>query len=397
MENIDIYLKSLAENLKGFKDHSLINGSGGAILYLIYYGRATNQQKYLARAIELLQQAIEHFAHNNKSKSTFGYGFIGVAWLTQFLNNEGILSRGDISFLDEIDEVIFESLIAANEEQNYDLFAGSIGCALYFVERKNAMTTLALNEFIGGLEMIHQKDEFGIKWPDFFKPIDTDIPEYNLGMAHGSPSIVSFLCSAFEYIENKEKVIVLIQKTISWIRHYKQDVSFGSYYPSIISDRITLPQKSALSWCYGDLGIAFSFIKAGELLNDNSLIEEAYELVLNAATRDMKDSLIFHSKEYHEACFCHGSAGNSYMFMKLFSYFKDKKIQTAQHYWFKQFSELRLKMSNRFSFYSYNEQDELEWNDDLTILEGISGIGLVLLAKLHVNCQNWDKVFLLDI
>lgn len=208
--------------------------------------------------------------------------------------------------------------------------------------------------------------------------------EYNLGIAHGVPGIILSLIPALNMSALKDKSTEMIYKACNWLIDQQecQGGKSSNFYGYLAGDN----GNSRLGWCYGDLGIALTLARAGNALNNVYIKEQALRIAISAAQRDV------YSAQVVDAGICHGSSGLAIMFYFINDILPHPKLQEAIHYWTGQIIlSYKVQGLKGLDFYvSYDNQFE----SNRSILNGYSGIGLVLLAMLDIE-PNWGDLLLL--
>jgi lantibiotic modifying enzyme len=135
--------------------------------------------------------------------------------------------------------------------------------------------------------------------------------------------------------------------------------------------------KSRLAWCYGDLGVAAALWQAGKVTENCSWMNKALDIYRFSANRiSLQDAMV------NDAEICHGTAGIAMMFSYMYRQTGDPTLMTARNYWVGQ----TLKMSKftdglaGYKKFTLDDDKNVKWEESFSILEGIAGIGLMLLS-----------------
>lgn len=120
-------------------------------------------------------------------------------------------------------------------------------------------------------------------------------------------------------------------------------------------------------------------------MDNNSVIDKAIEILRYAAQyrRDKKENLVL------DAGLCHGSAGIAIIFYRMWWNTHLKEFKSACDYWIQetlQFSKFEKGLAGYLSLANNNELYQ-----DWSLLEGISGIGLVLMCYFNNIEPDWDQ------
>ncbi len=168
----------------------------------------------------------------------------------------------------------------------------------------------------------------------------------------------------------------------------QQDVKrWHSYFANLNS----LPAKSRLGWCYGDLTIALTLARAGKLLQRQSYIELAQAIALHAASRDAVDAQI------HDHGLCHGSSGLALIFKLLYRELRLPQLLVAATHW-QNFYLQQFLQQGPSALYKWVGDiaagDRKKRAEDFGLLEGYAGVGLSLLVSLEQE-PDWVDALLL--
>ena len=172
--------------------------------------------------------------------------------------------------------------------------------------------------------------------------------------------------------------------------------SFGASFPYTKNNT----SHSRLAWCYGDLGIAYSFIYAGNVLKKQNIKTKYNEILSLILQRELPDSGLVHYYNYSffDTGFCHGLSGIYYILFKMNEMEPNSILKNKIKYWE---DELLKNLSIQLSIegdviFPETKQgtDEIYKIDKETMLNGLCGVGLVLLTMKYKKAD-WSDFFLL--
>jgi len=219
---------------------------------------------------------------------------------------------------------------------------------------------------------------------------DKNLTGYNLAVCHGISSIIIFLSRVVLSGMDDGKIREMLSGAVNYVLSQQKDVTqFGSYFPSFILINSPDPvSKSRLGWCYGDLGTGLALWQSGKAIDKPEWKERGLEVLLYTTRRRT-----FEESYVSDAGICHGSAGIAMIYRRIFFETHREEFKDAFSYWINQ----TLNFS-RFDdgLAGYKKSVKNGWENDYSLLTGISGIGLVLLSNLVDDQQNWDEMFLLS-
>lgn len=391
-ELINLRLESIISELHNCKCTSLLGGNAGIALFYYYYFLFTANKDYRLIANSLLLNSINSISKDNYNFS-FGKGACGIAWCLQLLQKNGLIQFNPELVLSNIDKHIYNYTSRCLIENNYDFIYGGIGGAIYFLERiPNTYAYSALIKIIDLIDEIAEITPNNITWLDSFALSTIDSKKkYNLGLAHGIPSVIYVLSRAFQAGIKKKKVHKLINGSINWLLKKRLMKSQISIFPNYIADGV-LPKDSRLAWCYGDLGIANSIWHAGVATNSSLWKSEAISILLNSTKRvDLEKNYVM------DACLCHGASGIAHIYNRFYHETSIDEFKKASIYWYNitvNLANVKSKYSGYKTFEIYKEKER--WRRSLGLLEGIAGIGLSLISSISKSEPKWDRCLLLS-
>ncbi|NSL87315.1 lanthionine synthetase C family protein [Chitinophaga sp. Mgbs1] len=374
----------------------LLGGYTGSALFYAYYYQLTSSDEHLDKAHAIIEKSIESLGQEATNGSHCS-GVAGVAWTIQHLIDMGFIEEDELvdAFAD-IDDIVGEFMLNSLEESQLDFLHQGTGPALYFLGRPAHIAEKYLVPMVTHLEQQAVILPTGISWRDEFarsnKPEYAGKEVFNLGLAHGVPSIIALLARLYEKGIAKERAAVLAHDSIQWLLSAKKPQAGGgeSWYPTLV-DAANVPsgdRHSRLGWCYGDLGIATMLMGAGERLQRNDYKTEAHQMMRDIAQhRDLKNGAVF------DACLCHGSAGIAHIFQRGAASTGDPLLAQATDQWIQH----TLALSNRPGPVGYQFYHMPDWVDSYNMLEGITGIGLALVSYMEPGIRpDWGNGMLIS-
>lgn len=212
---------------------------------------------------------------------------------------------------------------------------------------------------------------------------------YNLGVAHGVPGILSFLCRMREYNIRTDLVHLMLNKGLAWLLEVTRSrVGGAALIPSYV-DCEGRSEPSRLGWCYGNLGIAASLIQGALPSPWDAELKHCAEVALDTPQRMTR---------VHDPGLCHGSAGVAHLLNRLYHRTDDVVFRSAAQHWFRELLAMRTLPAGVGGFYAAirGENDRLQHMPDPGFLLGSAGIGLSLLAAIYPHAPSWDRVLLLS-
>lgn len=322
-------------------------------------------------------------------------GVTGLAWTMQMLQNNKMLSAKDCEDLQSLDAYIIKTLEWNKVDVVYDLLQGIIGKGLYLIERNNELTREALSGIVDFLESTAIRiSENSIAWPDYhtsyFDHTERDgLGYYNMGLAHGIPSIIVFLSRLYQLDIKKEICTALIQESVRFLLENERISDPVFQFPVKIYPRsktfYTKPNDGKIGWCYGPLSIAVALLSAYQITGQQNYYQKAYAIVLKTKNVKIPTILAASGSKTIDPYLCHGTSGLAYLYHKFANCFVDNELRTVSNYW----------LSETYQLLATTPRSNLK---TCGILDGLTGTGLILNdleANGKINFQ-WDQLFLLN-
>lgn len=360
---------------KNILNYSLFGGDFGGIIYLYHYSKINKEYETVADGfLDKIFSVLKY----RPAIGSYCNGLAGLGIGLHYLDVNNFISGVD-GALDEFDIFIEYSFDEALKTSNYDFLHGLIGIGFYYLMRYNKRPEVALPKLEKIADYLNEtavKDGNSVKW--VYNPDEIN-KKYNISLSHGMSSMVLFLSKVLKSnvpVGLKHKAKELLIPTLNYILRQQIDgQKTGSWFPSFYFDSDTVPDRSRLAWCYGDLGVATALWQAGKVLSRADLGKLAIEILEYTAVnrRDIQTNLVF------DACICHGAAGIAQIFYTMYKETGNVKLKSAYEYW----RNVVLNMAavdgiGQLTFYFYNPTEDNHRNRT-SILEGVAGVGLFLL------------------
>ncbi|WP_148044363.1 lanthionine synthetase C family protein [Sinomicrobium pectinilyticum] len=373
----------------------LVGISGIAMLYL-YYAEYTNNEDLYNKGIKILTEGVNK-VNKGVSMPTYCMGLAGMGWVLDHLKNKQIIDNNNDELLITLDKPLNHLMMKNMDDKYYDFLHGAIGYGYYFLKRyENTKSKLLKNQYKESLlKLILMLDEISIKEGRFVKWLstlkrDTKVKGYNLSLSHGMSSVINFLSRLHKYEEFQMHVKPMIYGGVEYIKSkMAKDMKSFSLFPNWIKDGKANENGSRLAWCYGDLGVGISFWQVSKNLQDTKLKDLSISILKHSARRvSSKDSRVI------DAGICHGSFGNAQIFNRMFAETNEGIFRQAAEFWIKDGLKRAIYKDGYAGFKQWNGMKK-DWQEDLSLLEGITGIGLSLLSHLSGD-YSWDECLMIS-
>jgi hypothetical protein len=350
------------------------------------------------RRTELCRREVRHAIATMPLRPALYGGVAGAGWLLAHLDRLRARSPEDREYR-ELDEALLQ-FVRSWDGANYDLISGIVGIGVYFLERwPHAIAADGLRRVVASLEAHAEISSDEATW---FTPATmlppwqrTQAPDgyYNLGIAHGVPGVLAFLCEVRQHdIASAATLRALISMAFRWIRRRRLETGgfstwVGANMPSV---------RARLSWCYGELGLSLPLLMAARAMGDAEAEEFALRVAIDAAARRDTTSI-------YDAGLCHGAAGNGHLFNRLFQATGLEEFRVAARFWFGVALGMRVEGTAAGGFRAWRPQISAGgqvspcWEESHAFLDGSSGIALAFLSAVAPIEPAWDRVLLASV
>ncbi len=392
-DRVRALIASIDDGVRAFvardEPRGLLNGQCGAALFHAYAYRWTEDDAHLESLQRVIERSLASLAIERPAPSHCG-GLAGIAWCLQHLIQEGFLDPGDAGdVFAQIDPVLAAAMIDGLARGQHDFLHEGLGIALYFLDKLPDPAARAhLEHAVASLEATAVRDRDEVRWQDRFTREGAAEPSYNLGLAHGTPGILVVLARCHELGVLPARVAPLLRGAARWLHAARNPPGAVSRYPIRVdaAGRAQGPATSRLGWCYGDLGVAITLQRIGRALGDRDCLDEAAATFAHTASqRTAGNGMIA------DASLCHGSMGVSHIFRRAAQATGNVDLEAAADHWLTH----TLALADAEIGFQARRADA--YVDSYDLLQGLSGIGLGLLAAVdRETAPDWDRCLLLS-
>jgi lantibiotic modifying enzyme len=372
------------------------SGNTGPAILLYYYWLYAKDDSYLEKGNSIILKVFEILKSSNPNVHSLCDGTTGFRWAVNHLISNGFI-EGDSDELFLEDDPSLQSVMERDiNEGRYDFLHNALGVGLYFLNRNNYESITYVESLISSLERTAEKDNKGLKWSSMYTVSETTKKEvYNLSLSHGMASIIAFLGKAYQADIARDKTKDLLFRAISYVVSQKWDApdsNSGSFFPSVVFMQEDQPVSgSRLAWCYGDLGLGYALWQASKIIQNAEWEQIAIDVLVHTTTR--KDPVKEH---VIDAGICHGSAGIAHIYNRLYQHTGMEPFKEATIYWLEDTLNKAAFTDGLAGYKAWHTPLHGGWKNQAGLLEGISGIGLVLLAAVSDIEPKWDECLLLS-
>ncbi|WP_282079676.1 lanthionine synthetase C family protein [Aquimarina algiphila] len=395
-------LKEIAEILQKEYTHKeeigVLSGISGIALFQFYYAKLMNEESHAEIGVELLGLVFQKI-NEGYTLPTFCSGIAGAAWAIELLQEEEFIDIDCDEVLSGLDTYLIQFIKNTESDQNfYDFLHGILGVGFYFLKRYQNTKSKTLKEKYKGLlleivallQKTSQIEDNRAKWESYLIR-DEDVKGYNLSFAHGITSIINFLSRLAAYDDFNKEVVTLLQQSVKYIFSLKnKEGTDSSSFPSWITCDNKKSESSRLAWCYGDLGIGITLWRVGKVLGNTKYKNEAIVILKHAAKRrDLTETSI------NDAGLCHGAFGVMHMYNYMYTETRDPIFEETAGFWMNVGLNMAVHKKGHAGYMQWVGGEHPGWRTEISVLEGIAGIGLSILSYLAPFDTKWDECLLI--
>lgn len=394
---IDTISLQITSQLPLINNSNLLEGKAGIALLFAYLSNTFHKENDHKTTIELLDELGNSLSNEELDYSMSG-GVAGIGFTFQHLRNIGLLNKEEDMNLSELDDFINLGIDRDFKNGNWDPLHGMVGLGIYFLERhKETGDEKYLEKIVNYLAKMRTDVKEHKVWitPGYGKYSNDN---YNFGMAHGMPGILSFLAQVYARGIKQQEIRGMILSCLPFLLKYEYGEDEDHCFPTSIEiEKKDEEQKqgSRLAWCYGDLCMANALVHCGRVLKNDSLKTHGINIALKTTKRN------FESAGCLDAPFCHGSVGLVHQYQRFYHLTGNEVFKYAVDAWVNQTLKDHYKPGEGVGGYSFRYMNEhtnlFEYKPMYGLLEGGAGIALVWLYYLCDIKPDWDIVFLTNV
>ena len=399
-KRLEIKLGEIANNLLNSslenKEIGVLGGISGNALFHFYYGRLKEDQRHIDKGSDIIYEIFQRI-ENGYSYPTFCDGIAGACWTLELLKEEEFIDIDEDIITEEVDLYLLEHMKKYIKSNDYDFLHGAIGIGFYFFKRyENALDNnskkLYENYIVELIKAILEnavREDNIIKWKTEINVGDNKFEGYNLGLAHGIPSIINFLSRlSAKSLVFKNIIAENIDFACNFLIASKNKGSeYLASYPNWFLTNEMKSENSRLAWCYGDLGVGYTILYTA-CKGDNEVLEKFGIDVLNNTVKRKK----LENSGVKDPGICHGAFGIMYIYHLLSLKTNNISFQEISQHW----AEIALEMAiHNEGIAGFMELNDKNWLRNDNLISGASGIGLTILDYINQSNSKWRQALLL--
>ncbi|UOX32911.1 lanthionine synthetase C family protein [Flavobacterium sediminilitoris] len=380
-----------------YNNMSLLSGNTGSLFLLSYYAEYTKNDKYLEIVEEIIVDTYTKI-NNGIYHIDFSYsnGITGFLWAINNLLESGHIDIDFDEYFSETIPDIYNFMMYKIEQGNYDFLHGALGPANFLLDITDKFPDCIfyLKKFNSKLieKGIYNKSNDTLHFiSSVFKANNETEKVINLSLSHGMAAIMYYFIRCLQKKElYSDQLVKALRQIINFYKiHQNPSPNEMSYFPSWIKLESHIAFNSRLAWCYGDLGIGTELYKASEVLKDNELKEYALTILKHTTTRrDLKIESVV------DGNFCHGSCGLVDVYRTIYKMTNEPIFLETANYWLEKTIDLAVHEDGYAGYKTYLGGKNI-YENNLSLLEGASGVAIVFLATLMDKELSWKKSLML--
>jgi lantibiotic modifying enzyme len=380
-----------------------MTGLAGQAIFLYTYGRTFSSSRFENLGFLALERAMG-MINNGFSWPSLAAGLAGIRFTLRYLASKGYIPESDAAALDDIGPYLNDFADERFRQGDYDLLHGALG--IFFQENlPSATLTLqqpqqpqqsqlsqqpqqsppaslssrSITSYLRNLAVIPSTGQ--LAWES--QHPQTGVREINLGLAHGIPSVLL----ALSQVTGDADATEMLSQGVDYLLSCRQNSGNGSLFPHRMV-KGKPDQSGRLAWCYGDPGVGAALWQIGMNSNRPDWQADAIGILHKAASR--RDTA---ANRVLDACICHGTSGLALLFFKMALVTGHDEFLDAASHWTRATLDHGQNDGAGAGYLFYTTGDRYRSNGSL--LEGIAGVGLTLLALLDSETMGWEQGLLL--
>ena len=340
----------LLQNINSIQNPGLLEGRTGISLFLLSYYKLTGKRKFLDIGLALFESVNEKL-ELSINDYTFATGLPGISWYVEYLAQHNYIENETDDILDEICRQL--NHVDYCEISDMDLSKGLLGYAMHFLSRmKNPDFKLKTD--------IHQREkEISSHIIDLFEVYLVKLIGNN-SAAFSENNIIAgvilFLCQLNKLHFQNEKIRPILQEFVNYCRKIKSTNRSSELYNAhslFLASKVLIDKDLEIR----SIDMALKMLEENKtgIFNENMWTIHLYNhFYQNTSIEAFKNAVLYRIS----ITFNQNNTGNQ---------------------------------SIQIPFFGTNESKA-----DLSILNGLTGMGLVLISAMADYKPEWDNCLLLS-
>lgn len=366
-------------------DYSLFTGKCGYLVLLqeyMYYHGSTETEEEMNRVCENLFDDVQQ---QETPMASYCQGLAGLVYTLASLGQADAVD-------DEVLDTIAANALEAARKDNFDLLHGSAGM-VYALSKANYAAPGFFEEWVNIVEKQIRMKGDSPRLPMYYPghPFSQEEYQCNYSLSHGLTAVLLIMMELLAKKQVRATHETLLRKLIKGfmdLRNEQARARNESLYPSVIRMDESRQYFKRVAWCYGDFGVALLLNRYKQLTGDGSYADRQIEILeYYLGETDPQSTGV------KDADFCHGAAGTALLYWFFYQETGHARYREAAMKWYNH----TLAMDTfADGVAGYKHFDPGGYYNDYGMLEGVTGIGLVLLTFLSGKKTDWQQCFLIQ-
>ena len=367
--------------------NGLLGGRLSVVFYLYFAGRELADERLLSCGRQHLEAVFEDVNEGGGALSgnALSNGVAGFAYVVNHLSRAGAIDFNIHEEFDELEQFLFTSAREQIARDEIDYLHGAGGVIYYFATREQTpVINSYLNELVDLLLAKAVITDQGCWFRNHLEPQSDYKETIDLGLAHGLSGLLLILTEALPYLNNKLLCRHVLKEGARLIMRNELPVNAKrnefSGFPCSVKSNQEVVRINRLAWCYGDLNQVLLLYTLGDKLQDERYFSIANRIGLQCVARQTEMATL--CVDTH---FCHGTSGLAQFYKSLYRLSNNWLYKNAYQYWIEKTVE-----------YLDQELTEKKYaQNPASLLEGFTGVAMVLVDYLSNQASDWSRLFLL--
>ncbi len=379
-QRLEAVAQAIKIHIEKEPEPGFMTGLAGEALFCYVYGQSCGNSRFENLGFLALERALG-MINDGFSWPSFAAGLSGIRFTLHYLASRGYITEPEGAALDDIDPYLQDFAEQRFKTGDYDFLHGALG--MFTPSLPHLLTSSPPHSLTSSLRNLAISPSPGhLAWESVHP--QTGVREINLGLAHGMPSILLALSREADDVD----ALSMVEQGVEYLLSCKlTDSANGSLFPHRITNGKP-DQPGRLAWCYGDPGVGAALWQIGVNCNRPDWQADAIGILHKAASRKK-----MRTNRVMDACICHGTAGLALLFYKMAILSEHDEFLDASVYWTRATLDHGQNESPTAGYLFLTTGDR--YVPGYSLLEGITGVGLTLLALLDADTLGWEQGLLL--
>lgn len=357
--NLNEVEKIIAQHYAETNNLGLLQGQSGMSIFYFNLFQLTNNPVHEDFAYKILEN-ITLKINEIRNNHSFVDGLCGIGWFIEYLAQNQFIENNTNEVLSDVDSLFKDSIFNL---LNFRFTDGLISYGMYFLARLSNSDNFSI-EFKKMLVQIVNYLECYL--PE--KVSEADEPE-NLTLLQGYLAVIPFLCQVYNANVNNYRILRILEKYVDSILQFEKQQETALRFPNQIYKGVY-----HLQWNCGDLAVANALLQASKITNNKEWENKALEILLRTTlVKEINSSSI---------AIIDGTAGIAYLYNRLFQHYQIPELKEAAFFWLDRTLNLL--------------ENQNEVTTEYGLLNGLAGVGLMLMATISEIEPSWDSAVLMN-